>query len=433
MRRLGASGLASLRCVAGAFFFTIANAFAKEFFVCGGTQSTLMLARGTIAWTLNGLIATTQGAEFVPTMLFRTTHRVVLLASGTSNYVALGFLMIAIDKYILFGDAIGILIGVFSVSTMVLSRLLGKAEGVTLFEVAGGGVVIGGVICISQPSWLFPSAGGVGAMPPRPIGIVFCAVSGVCIAVYNLGCRHLGQKDVPAAIVNSGAMFVLGLYTPLVLAGCALVLGDVPRWAQLEVPGRACAWSYMLVYCGFITAAQLCFIKGLQSLRASTAAILGNTEILFAYLIGVFLLGQPTNWLAVLGNLVVFGGCALVALGAAREQSGQRQQQQQRSAAAVEALNERGLDAHEDEIEVEVEEFASPSQMAARATRTTGRGRWRSRRMRSSQRAAPMEVPVVVRRFSVQSGTENICLQWLNRRAPAGLGSMHGQGRGEDL
>lgn len=54
-------------------------------------------------------------------------------------------------------------------------------------------------------------------------------------------------------------------------------------------------------------------------MRASTAAVLGNLEIFFATLIGVVVMREGTNLIAIVGNVVVFAGALLVAHGAARE------------------------------------------------------------------------------------------------------------------
>ena len=60
-------------------------------------------------------------------------------------------------------------------------------------------------------------------------------------------------------------------------------------------------------------------MHGIKLVRAGTAAVLGNLEIVFASILGATALGQPTNALSVLGNLVVFAGASAVAYGAARE------------------------------------------------------------------------------------------------------------------
>jgi multidrug transporter EmrE-like cation transporter len=110
-------------------------------------------------------------------------------------------------------------------------------------------------------------------------------------------------------------MWALGLLS-LTIAACTVGLDQPPHWAQLDWPNGAPAWALLLAYCATITAAQLAFITSVQHLRASTAAILANAEIVFASIFGIFVLDQPTNGLAILGSLVIFAGCAVVAHGA---------------------------------------------------------------------------------------------------------------------
>ena len=309
------SVVGSVLVVAGALLFTCANTIAKKIMMAGVSQATMILGRGILAWTLNGLIAKAQGHEFMSVMCFRIRPRlrVAAVISGSLNGVSLFCLMIALDSYVDFGDAFGIAIGFLTLSTMMFSRLLGKSEYVTLAEVVGAAITIGGVIIISQPSWLF--AAQEGRKPCDPFGVFLCFCCGLFGGHYNLGCRYLAQHGVKAAIVNSAGMWALGLLS-LTIAACTAGLDQPPHWAQLDWPNGAPAWALLLAYCATITAAQLAFITSVQHLRASTAAILANAEIVFASIFGIFVLDQPTNGLAILGSLVIFAGCAVVAHGA---------------------------------------------------------------------------------------------------------------------
>ena len=305
----------SVLVVAGALLFTCANTIAKKIMMSGVSQATMILGRGILAWTLNGLIAKAQGQEFMSVMCFRIRPRlrVAAVISGLLNGMSLFCLMVALDRYIDFGDAFGIAIGFLTLSTMTFSRVLGKSEYVTLAELVGAAITIGGVIIISQPSWLF--AAQEGRKPCDPFGVFLCFGCGLFGGHYNLGCRYLAQHGVKAAIVNSAGMWALGLLS-LTIAVCTAGLDQPPPWAQLDWPNGAPAWALLLAYCATITAAQLAFITSVQHLRASTAAILANAEIVFASMFGIFVLDQPTNGLAILGSLVIFAGCAVVAHGA---------------------------------------------------------------------------------------------------------------------
>ena len=308
--------------LASAFLFSIASLFAKEVMMVGITEGTLIFARGILAWTLNGLIAKAQGDQFVPVMFFRTSSRLrlILVANGILNFVCLLSFMIAMNSYVDFADTFGILTGVYALSTMVFSRMLDKSEHVSLAELVGAAITVGGVIIISQPSWLF--AARKGARPIHPFGVFLCVLGGVFVGAYTVVCRYLAMNNVSGAMVNSAAMWVLSVLSPLTLAVCAVCLEQTPHWAQLHRPEGGSAWSLLLGYCAAITSAQLALITSVQHVRAAVAAILGTIEIFFASVLGIVILGQPTNALAILGNLVVFSGCAVVALGAAREAEG---------------------------------------------------------------------------------------------------------------
>jgi drug/metabolite transporter (DMT)-like permease len=297
--------------LASAFLFSIASLFAKEVMMVGITEGTLIFARGILAWTLNGLIAKAQGDQFVPVMFFRTSSRLrlILVANGTLNFVCLLSFMVAMNSYVDFADTFGILTGVYALSTMAFSRMLDKSEHVSLAELVGAAITVGGVIIISQPSWLF--AARKGARPIHPFGVFLCVLGGVFVGAYTVVCRYLAMNNVSGAMVNSAAMWVLSVLSPLTLAVCAVCLEQTPHWAQLHRPEGGSAWSLLLGYCAAITSAQLALITSVQHVRAAVAAILG-----------IVILGQPTNALAILGNIVVFAGCAVVALGAARETEG---------------------------------------------------------------------------------------------------------------
>ena len=88
---------------------------------------------------------------------------------------------------------------------------------------------------------------------------------------------------------------------------------------------------------------QLGFINGVKFVTASTAAVLSTTEIPCSSLLGIFFLGQPTNPLAVLGNVVALGGCALVARGAGSREAKPASEPREQPAAGV-AANEEGGD-----------------------------------------------------------------------------------------
>lgn len=304
----------------GSALFAVANAMGKAFERTGGTVGTLLVTRGLLAWGFNGVLAHIGGEPLLSVLFFRGTSvqlGAFLLLNGILNAITVQTLFIALDKYVSFGDAFVVIIGVYTIAVFVFSRLLGRSERVTLLEIFGGSLTVLGVALVSQPSWLFSA---VGARPIVPLGLLLLAIGGVSVGASNVGFRSLTQNGITPAQCNSALQGVLGGYAVATLGVCVLATsGEPPQWSQLHLPVSALALLALLGYVICITLAQLSFINGIKHVRAGTAAVLGNLEIVFASIIGATALGQPTNLLSVLGNVVVFAGASLVAYGAARE------------------------------------------------------------------------------------------------------------------
>lgn len=305
--------------------FAIANALGSQSLQAGGSVCSLLLVRGTLGWAFNGALAAANGEQLAAVMVFRGLGHgqvCLLFAIGALNSITVLCLFVAIQLYVSFADCFAILIGIYTASTMALSRgLLGRAERATLTEVIGGLFTLGGVTLVTQPSWLFAA---VGASPVEPIGVVLCVVGGVTVGAYNVGCRFFSRGGLSASTVNSASLLSLGTLALAVVAVAGVASGSggsgaPPAWARIELSHQPwAAYALLCAYCVTITSAQLIFIRGVKTVRATTAAVLGATEILFATLIGVGVLGQPTSALAVSGMLTVFVGAALVAQGASR-------------------------------------------------------------------------------------------------------------------
>ena len=304
--------------------FALSNALGKEFLLAHGTPATLMLGRGTLAWLFNAAVAKAlNGDNFGSVLLCRGLPRrtvTLLFVNGGLNAMCVLLLFVALDTLVTFADAFGILLGVYTAASMTFARALDRAERAAPSELLGGAITLLGVLLVSQPSWLFPSSAGAG---PTPLGVLLLVLAGCFVGSYNVGCRHLSRAHgASSAVVNSASMLALRLLALLLLAVCEVgTRGRPPAWARIEWPASARSWAALLAYCLLITLSQLLFIGGLRYVRASTASVLGATEVVFASLLGILVLRQPTSALAVVGNAVVFGGTAIVARGAARETS----------------------------------------------------------------------------------------------------------------
>ena len=305
----------------GSGFFAVANAFGKAYEQTGGTVGTLLLTRGVLSWLFNGLLARSGGEPLLNVLLFRGITRrrllALLLLNGVLNAICVQLLFITLESLVTFGDTFVIIIGVYTVAVFVLSRLLGRSERVTILELIGGSLTVLGVALVSQPSWLF---GTLSERPVAPLGVLLLVIAGTAVGASNVGFRSLTQSGATPAQCNSALQGTLGYWAIVVLLLCvAATGGKPPHWSQLQPPSSFIATLPLLAYVVSITLAQLCFMHGIKRVRSGTAAVLGNLEIVFASIIGATALGQPTNLLSVLGNLVVFAGASLVAYGAAKE------------------------------------------------------------------------------------------------------------------
>ena len=78
----------------------------------------------------------------------------------------------------------------------------------------------------------------------------------------------------------------------------------------MALPRTAADWAAFTGYCGLIVLGHLANGHGMRHTPAGPGAILMATELPFAYLIDVALVGEPTNALAAAGVAVVFAGVA---------------------------------------------------------------------------------------------------------------------------
>ena len=331
-----------------------------------------MFGRGLLAWTLNGAIARWNNESSAKVMFFcglKPQIVAVAVFCGIVNYGVLLLLLFAFDFYISFADAFGIFFSFFTVFTIAFARILNRTDGpVSRAELGGSLLTLSGVVLISQPSWLFAA---VGAHALDPMGVAVSVLAGIGCGAYNTLCRYLTVQGLTAATINSAAMLTIGAMAGLALALCTVVRGveAVPRWAVITLPTSAWAWAFLLSYCTLITIAQLLFIGAVKHLRASTAGILSSTELIFASLLGALMLRQPTNGLAVLGNVIVFAGSGAVAVAAAREMTPPTVQKPDaergtRRTAAAAGLGEEAATELQD---AELDEFESPAAMVQQA------------------------------------------------------------------
>ena len=137
-------------------------------------------------------------------------------------------------------------------------------------------------------------------------GVVLALGAGAAYAVYTVAGKRLLEGQPPDAVM--AVVFCLGavLLSPLLFAADLAWLGQ-PR-------GLAVALHLGLIA---TAAAYALFARGLRAVPVATAVTLSLAEPLTAGTLGVVLLGERLTGPAVLGIGLLFGGLALLSLGAA--------------------------------------------------------------------------------------------------------------------
>lgn len=299
----------------GAFFFASANVLAKSIYWRGMSQVALFLVRGVVVFGMNGALEAVRSGS-------AAARRVLTLRIGTRQLMqrtlmrsAAGFLGISLlnisFQLISLADAFALFLSSLTLVTALLARVCLDAgsERLTPQALGGGVLTLIGIMCITQPTFLF------GGRPPSGVGVALAIGGGIALSVFNVLSRMLGRANVSASMLVSYYMVVIGAGTALIAAVAQAVGPSAPFWATLVLSDDPAVWLYVLLYCGCILVGQLFLAFGYARLPAWKAAILTLTELGFSWTLDVFVLREPTNTLASTGTLVIFAGCVLAASG----------------------------------------------------------------------------------------------------------------------
>ncbi|KAL1495477.1 hypothetical protein AB1Y20_016843 [Prymnesium parvum] len=322
-----------------AAFFALTNAASTALYRRGGCSVvSLYLLRSAVIYLANAaLIAVREGSTAARgVLLLRTARlesaRLVLFRSLLQSTMALGLSVAFV--FLTYADAFTVFKGVAVLSTMVMTHAcLEHGERLSLYELACGGMTFAGVILVAQPPLLFGHRADTLPQPtPRPstpqwtprfgAGIAVAVVSGVISAVCGVLLRVLakagGQHDMPPAMLLSFLVCVMFAFFSMVGIVCRVTgLSEAAgwEWSQPVWPASLADWMIIVVHCACTLAAQLSAAAGFATTRAGIAAFLQLTELAWVYALDVFVLGEPTSFLAGLGSAIVFVSAVAAALG----------------------------------------------------------------------------------------------------------------------
>lgn len=146
-----------------------------------------------------------------------------------------------------------------------------------------------------------------------PVGVLWGLAAALCLCVYFLLSADTGsERSIPALLMTT-----VGTGVGLLVLLAAGLLGVIPlsfATHDVHLTGRQLPWWLPLVVLILVTAA-LAYVTGIVAVRrlgTSVASFVALTEVIFAVLFAVVLLGQQPTLLQVAGGVLVLVGIATV-------------------------------------------------------------------------------------------------------------------------
>lgn len=152
-----------------------------------------------------------------------------------------------------------------------------------------------------------------GAQAVDPVGALWALLAGVGLASYFLISAETSD-GLPSLALATGGLMVGGAV--LLLAGLTGVTPFSWNTQPVQLAGRLVPWWLDVAALGLVAAA-LSYATGVQAskrLGSKMASFVGLSEVLFAVLWAVLLLGEMPGVMQLLGGLLIFAGVVLVKL-----------------------------------------------------------------------------------------------------------------------
>ncbi len=185
--------------------------------------------------------------------------------------------------------------------TLILSAVF-LGERISVREACAASLSICGVILVANPELKLPQN------LPRMylLGLCLQVIAGILFAIQVVVVRVLSKK-----VHYMTTTISMGI--PIALIG----------WAQggADLPGFNFGVRLALFGCFFGFIAFVLIHKSLKYSRASTAALMQNVDLPFAYAMGVVFLGEVPHIASLFGTVLVICGCIGVALDTRRKEN----------------------------------------------------------------------------------------------------------------
>lgn len=172
-----------------------------------------------------------------------------------------------------------------------------------------GGVLIGAALAMGGLVLVLDLAGD---LEVSPIGVLWAFGAALGCSCYFLLGEADGDDPVPPLVMTTAG--TMAGAAVLALAGITQILPMRTAVNATQLAGLTVPWVVPAAGLVLITAvvAYVTGIMGIRRLGSSVASFVGLTEVLFAVLFAILLVGQIPTWTQAVGGLLVIAGIAVV-------------------------------------------------------------------------------------------------------------------------
>lgn len=260
---------------------------------------TLCAARFVVAAAVvGGVVAVAGGVERPP------LRDLELLALGGLLGITAYFSMENFGVKLATASDAALLVASYPAITVFLEVVFYGAKASAVRFVGVGLAVLGVYVVVG--------GGAEGGGPHRLLGDAILVATGFVWALYNFSTRGVVRRHSMLIVIFYQTLFGAAAFVPLALL----------ERGQWQAPGTLSLLvvGYLGVFCSLL--AFLLYSRGLRGLDAGSAVNLLNLVPVFGVVFAVTLLGEPIGPAQLLGGIVVVGGVALGARGAAGGKTG---------------------------------------------------------------------------------------------------------------
>uniref|UniRef100_A0A0G4FUL4 EamA domain-containing protein n=1 Tax=Chromera velia CCMP2878 TaxID=1169474 RepID=A0A0G4FUL4_9ALVE len=245
---------------------------------------------------------------------------------GAAFCCQLFMLLASFTFYLTFAEAFAIFLASVTVATNVFAVVL-LCEPVQIVVLSGAFVSISGILLVSKPEFLLQAFVRIGWLHREGLasgsdyasGVPLAVFAGLCGAMVMVLTRVLKNRS-PETLLQ-GYMLML-----LIASSCVLAVNllwpsaSALQWGEKEegtphFPQTVLGWVALVGYSVGTQAGQVMQGAGLSRESASVGSSLTATEVFFAFLADVLILGEAVDSMSCVGALLVFSGAAIAASG----------------------------------------------------------------------------------------------------------------------